>query len=32
MLYQKMEENTGLQRKYEAAQAQQILFLSQIMN
>lgn len=31
MLYQKMEENTNLQRKLEQAQVQQVMFLSQMM-
>ena len=31
MLYQKMEENTSLQRKFEQSQMQQVMFLSQIM-
>ena len=32
MLYQKMEENTSLQRKLESAQTQQLLFMSQMMS
>ena len=31
MLYQKMEENNGLQRKLEQAQLQQTMVLSQMM-
>lgn len=31
MLYQKMEENSNLQRKLEQAQLQQVMFLSQMM-
>ena len=31
MLFQKMEENTNLQRKFEQAQVQQIMFISQMM-
>jgi len=31
MLYQKMEENTSLQRKLDAAQLQQAVILSQAM-
>jgi hypothetical protein len=31
MLYQKMEENSNLHRKFESAQLQQVVFLSQMM-
>lgn len=31
MLYQKMEENSNLQRKLESAQLQQVMFLTQMM-
>lgn len=31
MLYQKMEENTNLQRKLEQSQIQQAMFMSQMM-
>ncbi|CDW71210.1 transcription factor hbp-1a-like [Stylonychia lemnae] len=32
MLYQKMEENTSLQRKLETAQTQQMMFITQMMS
>ena len=32
MLYQKMEDNSALQRKLEQTQSQQMLFLTQMMN
>jgi hypothetical protein len=31
MLYQKMEENSNLQRKFEQSQIQQAMFIQQLM-